>query len=123
LAIPILGGSAAYAVGEMFRWPVSLEKQLRKAPGFYAVLALASVLGGLFNLLHIHPIAALYWTAVLNGVIAVPVIAVMMHMSSNRKVMGSFVISPYLKIMGWMCGLLMLAATVGMGITWGLARG
>src|SRR5476649_385479 len=76
LAIPVLAGSAAYAVGEALRWPVSLQRSRRRVKGFYVILALSVLLGVLVNFLHLNPMKALYWTAVINGVVSIPVIAV-----------------------------------------------
>ncbi len=117
LAIPVLAGSAAYAVGEALHLTVSLERRPRRAKGFYAILAIAVLLGMLFNFLNLNPIKALYWTAVINGVVAVPVIAVMLIMTHNRKVMGDFTIPRYLRVMGWMTFAVMLGATVGLFAT------
>ncbi len=119
LAIPVLAGSAAYAVGEALRLPVSLQRKPRRAKGFYAVITLSVVLGSTFNFLNLNPIKALYWTAVLNGVIAVPVILVMMLLTNNQDVMGDFTLRPYMRWMGWLTLGVMSAATVGMFATWG----
>jgi NRAMP (natural resistance-associated macrophage protein)-like metal ion transporter len=114
LAIPVLAGSAAYALGETFRWRVGLEYKPNQARNFYFVLALAIVTGSLLNMLHMNPIKALYWSAVLNGVVSVPVMIVMMRMASNHKVMGRFQLPPYLKAMGWIATALMSLTVLGM---------
>jgi Mn2+/Fe2+ NRAMP family transporter len=90
LAIPVLAGSAAYALGETFGWHVGLSRKLSRAKAFYAAIAVATLLGVLLNNSPIDPIKALFWSAVINGVVAVPVMALMMHLSSNRTAMGRF---------------------------------
>ncbi len=115
LAVPVLAGSAAYALGEAFHWPVSLEKRPGAVKNFCMAIAVANILGVALTFFHMNPIKALYWTAVINGIVAVPAISVMLLLTANRAVMGGFVISPYLKVMGWLTMSLMLAATLGMG--------
>jgi Mn2+/Fe2+ NRAMP family transporter len=119
LALPVLAGSAAYAVGEALRWPTGLERKAREAKGFYAVIAVATLLGLLLNFTPLDPIKTLIWTAVINGVIAGPLMVVMMLMTTNRKVMGRFTLSRYLRVTGWLATGLMAAATVGLVLTWG----
>ena len=109
LAVPVLAGSAAYAVGESFGWHVGLTRRPRRAKAFYGVIAVATMLGGLLNFSSIDPIRALFWSAVINGVVAVPVMAMMMLLGSRRDVMGRFVLPMPLKVVGW-------AATVVMGV-------
>jgi Mn2+/Fe2+ NRAMP family transporter len=117
LAIPVLAGSAAYALGETFRWRIGLEEKPQRARNFYLVLALSILTGSTLNLLHINPIRALYWSAVLNGVLSAPVMAIMMLMASNRKVMGGFTVPPYLRMVGWLGTALMLLSVVGLALT------
>ncbi|WP_395744804.1 Nramp family divalent metal transporter [Prosthecobacter sp.] len=119
LALPVLAGSAAYAVGEALRWPTGLERKAREAKGFYAVITVATVIGIILNFTPMDPIKALIWTAVINGVTAAPLMVLMMLMTTNRRVMGQFTLSPYLRITGWLATLLMIAATVGLFATWG----
>ncbi|WP_395740890.1 Nramp family divalent metal transporter [Prosthecobacter sp.] len=119
LALPVLAGSAAYAVGEALRWPIGLERKAKEAKGFYAVIAIATLLGLALNFTPMDPIKALIWTAVINGVTAVPLMVVMMLMTMNRKVMGQFTLSRYLLVTGWLATALMAAATVGLFWTWG----
>ena len=109
LAVPVLAGSAAYAVGEAAGWHVGLSRTLRRAKAFYLVIVLATVVGAVLNFMPIDPIKALFWTAVMNGVVAVPVMTMMMLMTSKKAVMGEFTLPPILKFVGW-------AATVTMGI-------
>lgn len=113
LAIPVLAGSAAFAVGETLRWPVGLERRALKAKGFYAVIAVATLVGLLLNFFGIDPIRALIAVAVINGIVSVPIMALIMHMSGNRKVMGSLVSSPQLRAVGWLTTLMVAAASLG----------
>jgi Mn2+/Fe2+ NRAMP family transporter len=117
LAVPVLAGSAAYGVGEARQWPVGLARRPKEAMAFYATIALATMMGVVINFSPINPIRALYWSAVINGVVAVPVMAVMMLMAANSKIMGKFKITGLLKLIGWAATIVMVAAAVGMGIT------
>ena len=119
LAVPVLAGSAAYAVGETFGWHVGLARKARRAPAFYAVIALAFVVGAGLNFIHLDPIKALFWSAVINGVVAVPVMTMMMIMSSRPSVMGRFALRGPLKVVGWIATAVMAAAAVGMFATMG----
>jgi Mn2+/Fe2+ NRAMP family transporter len=114
LAVPVLAGSAAYGVGEAFRWPTGLDRAPKEARAFYATIAAATGAGALLNVTPIDPIEALFWSAVVNGVVAVPIMAVMMMMAANPKVMGAFTISLPLKILGWLSTAAMAFAAVGM---------
>jgi NRAMP (natural resistance-associated macrophage protein)-like metal ion transporter len=102
LAVPVLAGSAAYAVAESFRWPIGLGLPLKEARNFYAILTAATVLGVAIDLSGVDSIKALIWSAIVNGVVAVPIMAVLMLMASNPAVMGSFVVSRRLKLLGWL---------------------
>jgi NRAMP (natural resistance-associated macrophage protein)-like metal ion transporter len=114
LAIPVLAGSAAYAVAETFRWRRGLDRKPREARGFYAIVALATLGGTALTFSPIDPIRALFWSAVINGVISVPVLIVMMLLVGNAKVMGKFVSSPRLKFVGWLATAVMAAAVCAM---------
>jgi Mn2+/Fe2+ NRAMP family transporter len=114
LAVPVLAGSGAYAIGEALRWPVGLERKASKAKAFYAVLALSTLIGLLLNFLGINPIRALVWSAIINGVCATPVMCLIMLIASSRNVMGKFVLPFYLRILGWAATLIMALAAVGM---------
>ena len=115
----MLAGSAGYALGEACKWPASLEKKPHQAPGFYLTIAVATVAGIVLNFLHIDPIRALFWAAVLNGVLAGPLMAVIMHMASSEKVMDRFTLPTYLKVIGWAATAVMLAAALGVFVTSG----
>ena len=117
LAVPVLAGSAAYALGEVLGVQVGLARKVRRAKAFYAILALIVVAGAALNFTPIDPIKALFWSAVINGVVAVPVMAMMMLMASRKKVMGRFVLSAPLRVIGWTATLVMAAAAIGMFAT------
>lgn len=119
LAIPVLAGSAAYAVGEALNMPTGLELRLRQARGFYAILAIATLVGLGISLSPINAIDALFWSAVANGIVAPPVMLMMMLMTTNRRVMHEFTISRRLRILGWMATALMTLATIGFFATLG----
>lgn len=119
LAIPVLAGSAAYAVGEALHWPCSLERKAKHAKGFYAVLSVAILIGLALNLLHVNPIRALFWTAVINGVASGPIMVMTMLMATSRKVMGEVTIGLRQRILGWAATAVMLAAAVTMFVYWG----
>ena len=118
LAIPVLAGAAAYAVGEGRRWPVGLARKPKEAAAFYAVLALSGGIGIVLNFTPINPISALYWSAVINGVLAVPVMVVLMLMARHRGVMGSFVIGGPLYWLGWLSTAAMAVSVVAMAVGW-----
>jgi Mn2+/Fe2+ NRAMP family transporter len=109
----VLAGSAAYSLGEARRWPVGLSRQPKQAKAFYATIALATILGAVANLAHISPIKALVWSAVLNAIAAVPIMAVLIQMGSSAVVMGEFTISRRSRIVGWMATLIMGVASLG----------
>jgi NRAMP (natural resistance-associated macrophage protein)-like metal ion transporter len=113
LAIPVLAGSAAYAVGETRGWKIGLDNMPWQARGFYAVIGAAVLLGLGIDYSPVDPIKALYWSAVLNGVIAVPMMAAMMYVAGNRR-MGEFKVGPVLGGLGWLSTAVMAAATVTM---------
>jgi NRAMP (natural resistance-associated macrophage protein)-like metal ion transporter len=117
LAVPVLAGSAAYAVGEAGRWPIGLHRKPSKARAFYATITLATLIGMVLNVSPINPIKALYWSAVINGVVAVPVMAIMMHMTGNPKIMGRFPVHDGLRFVGWIATGVMSAAAIAMGVT------
>lgn len=114
LALPVLAGSAAYAIGELRGWRIGLEQKPQNAKTFYGVIALALACGLLMLFLPIDPIKALFWSAVLNGVIAVPLMIGTMIVVTNRAHLGRFVAPIGLKIMGWLATAVMAMATVAM---------
>lgn len=117
LAIPVLAASAAYGIGEACRWKVSLENKPKQAVRFYAAISGATLIGLGLNFLHIDPVKALFWAAILNGLVAAPLMTVIMMMASSRKVMGTFVIPGYLKFMGWAATAVMFCVCLGVLLT------
>src|SRR3569832_1539930 len=117
LAIPVLAGSTAYAIGEGRKWPVGLSRKPRQAIAFYSVLALSVALGVLLNFTTIDPIKALYWSAVINGVLAAPVMVMLMLPVRRPKVMGDLVVTGWLYWLGWISTAAMALCILGMGIT------
>jgi NRAMP (natural resistance-associated macrophage protein)-like metal ion transporter len=117
LAVPVLAGSAAYAVTESFKWTNGLDLKAVEAQEFYGIIALATIGGMLLNFAPIDPIKALMLSAQINGVIAVPIMAVMMLLAHNKKLMGSFTLSRRHTIIGWLGVLVMLVAVVAMFAT------
>jgi NRAMP (natural resistance-associated macrophage protein)-like metal ion transporter len=116
LAIPILAGSAAYAAAEARGWQTGLERPLAEARPFYIVIAVAIVLGIAVDFSPLDPIKALIWSAVLNGVIVVPIMAAMMIVASRRKIMGDFVAALWQRLLGWAATAIMAAAAIAMFI-------
>lgn len=116
LAVPVLAGSAAYALGEALHRPVGLARRPSKAKTFYGAIVAATLLGAAINLTPINPIKALYWAAVINGVVSVPVMAMMMLMAARRDIMGKFRVRGPLKWLGWLTTVLMAAMVVAMAL-------
>ena len=119
LAVPVLAASAAYAVGEAFGWRVGLAQKPERAPAFYWTIAAATFVGAGLNFTALDPIKALFWSAVINGVAAVPIMAMIMLMASRPQVMRQFTIRPWLKAFGWLATAAMALAAAGMIVTWG----
>jgi NRAMP (natural resistance-associated macrophage protein)-like metal ion transporter len=101
LAVPVLAGSAGYAVAESLGWKGSLEMRAARAPGFYLIVAAATIAGIIAALTPLDPIRMLFWSAVVNGIVAVPLMIAMMLVVTSRKIMDRFVASPALTIVGW----------------------
>jgi NRAMP (natural resistance-associated macrophage protein)-like metal ion transporter len=117
LAVPILAASAAYAMSEAFGWRYGLDRQPARAPQFYVVIAIATVLGVGLNLLGINPIAALVVTAVINGIVAPPVLALVMIVSGNARIMGARTNGRLLTIVGWLTTIVMAIAALALIVT------
>ena len=115
LAVPVLAGSAAYGLSEAIGRPVGLGRRPLRAKAFYATIVVATGVGALINFTPINPIRALFWAAVVNGVVAVPVMAVMMIISTRKSIMGVFTITPLMKVLGWLATAVMTLAAIGMG--------
>ncbi len=113
LAVPVLASSAAYAVAEAFGWPEGLERHWREAKGFYAIVVIATLVGTGLDFTPIDPMKALYWSAVINGVVAVPIMVAMMVLAGNPKVMGNLPVRRKTRFLGW-GAVAVMAAAVGM---------
>jgi len=114
IGVPVLSGSAAYAVAEVMNWRQGLEQRARDARGFYGVIAVSVLLALVIQFSPINPMKALVWSAVINGVVAVPLMAVIILLASKSSVMGAFTASRTLIILGWIATLMMGAAAVWM---------
>ncbi len=114
LAVPVLAGSAAYAIGEAQGWDTGLERAPKTAMRFYGVIGLAIVLGVAVDFSPLDPIKALFWSAVLNGVITVPIVAAMMIVASSKNEMGEFTATLSQRLFGWLTVAVMAAATIAM---------
>ncbi|MBU6437060.1 MAG: Nramp family divalent metal transporter [Betaproteobacteria bacterium] len=112
LAVPVLAGSAAYALAEALGWPAGLNHKPGAARGFYLVLTGAVVVGAVLDFNKVDPIKELLWSAVINGVVAVPIMVVLMHMAGNREVLGRFVIGRRLRVLGTLATVTMAGASV-----------
>jgi NRAMP (natural resistance-associated macrophage protein)-like metal ion transporter len=114
LAVPVLAASASYALAEARKWPSGLSRRPRKAKAFYGTIVAATLAGIGINFSSLDPVKALFWSAVVNGIVAVPVMAMMMLISSNRKIMERFTVTGGRRIVGWAAAGVMAAAAVGM---------
>jgi Mn2+/Fe2+ NRAMP family transporter len=116
IGVPVLAGSAAYALAEAMGWKWGLERKAADARGFYGVIAVSVLLGLGIQYSPISPMKALFWSAVINGVVAVPLMAVIILLASKKSVMGAFTASRPLVILGWIATAVMGAAAVRMFI-------
>jgi len=114
LAVPVLASSAAYAVAEAFDWPEGLERHWREAKGFYAIIGIATIVGTGLDFTPIDPMKALYWSAVVNGVVAVPIMVGMMLLAGNPAVMGTLPVRRKTRFLGWGAVALMAVAVAMM---------
>jgi Mn2+/Fe2+ NRAMP family transporter len=118
LAIPVLAGSCAYALGEALDWPTGLSRLPLDARAFYGTIVVSTLIGIGINFIGLDPVKALFWTAVINGVVAVPLMVMMMIMAMSPKVMGRFVLPNGLLALGWICTAAMAVAVAVMFATW-----
>jgi NRAMP (natural resistance-associated macrophage protein)-like metal ion transporter len=118
LAVPVLAGSGAYALGEALGWPTGLDRKPLDAKAFYATIAGSTLIGIFINFVGLDPIKALFWCAVINGVVAVPLMVIIMLMAMRTDVMGRFVLPRPLWAMGWLCTAAMAVAVGIMFATW-----
>ena len=113
LAVPVLAGSAAYGVSEIFGWTEGLNRRPREAKAFYATIAVATLGGVALNFTSLDPIKALYWSAVVNGLLAAPLMGVMMVIAMNRRIMGRLTLPRPILVVGWLATAVMALATLG----------
>ena len=116
LGVPVLAGSSAYAISEAMAWGASLDRKPKLAPKFYAVLTVAMLVGMGLNYAHLDSVKMLFWAAVLNGVLAPPLIVLILLLTSDPKVMGRDVNPTWLRVVGWICAAVMTLAAVAMFI-------
>jgi len=114
LAVPVLAGSSAYAIGDALHWRVGLGRRALEARAFYAALATATLLGLVIALSPIDPMKALVWSAMINGAVSAPLIAAMVVLGSMRRVMGALVLPAWLRALGWLAAAAMAASTAGL---------
>jgi Mn2+/Fe2+ NRAMP family transporter len=114
VGVPVLAGSGAYAVAEAMGWRFGLERRLAEAPGFYAVIAVSVLMGTGLQYSPISPMKALFWSAVINGVVAVPLMVLLIVIASRKSVMGAFTAPKPVVILGWLATAVMGAAAVRM---------
>ena len=119
LAVPVLTGSSAYAVADTWGWTSGLSQKPRDARAFYGVIIAGTAFGMLFNFVGINPIDALFWTAVLNGFLAPPLLVLVMLVANDRRIMGGRTNGRWLNVVGWGTTSVMFAAAIGLVATWG----
>ncbi|MGE5466538.1 MAG: NRAMP family divalent metal transporter [Ignavibacteria bacterium] len=117
LAVPVLAGSAAFAVSEVFGWKAGLSHGFHEARGFYLMIVAATIMGTVMGVLELDPIKALVWSAIINGVIAVPIMAVMMHIGQSPGIMGTLTMTRRHRYFGWAATIVMAVAVLTMFIT------
>ncbi len=118
LALPVLAGSAAYASGEALGWHVGLARRPGRARAFYVAIAVATGVGAVLNIVGLDPVKALFWSAVVNGVVAVPIMVSMLVLACRPAVMGQFTLGRTLQVLGWIATGVMAAAAIAMFATW-----
>jgi NRAMP (natural resistance-associated macrophage protein)-like metal ion transporter len=117
LAVPVLAGSAAYAVSELYGWKASLSHGFHEAKGFYLIIIAATGIGTVMGYLEVDPIKALVWSAIVNGVISVPIMAALMWIGQSERLMGKHTISARHRFFGWTATLVMALAVLLMFAT------
>ncbi len=117
LAVPVLAGSAAYAVSEVFGWRAGLSRGFREARGFYAIIIAATGIGTVMSAFELDPIKALVWSAIVNGVISVPIMVVMMWIGQSERLMGAWTISLRHRFFGWSATAVMAVAVIAMFVS------
>jgi Mn2+/Fe2+ NRAMP family transporter len=116
LGVPVLTGSSAYAVAEAFGWRSGLDEKPHRAKRFYAMIAVPTLTGMLINFVGINPIKALFWTAVINGFLASPILVVVMLVANNETIMGERVNGFWTNALGWLITAVMFAAAIGLAL-------
>ena len=119
LAVPVLTSSSSYAICESLRWRYGLDRKFHGARRFYLIITISTLVGALITLVKIPAVTALFWTAVINGVLAPPLIVIIMLVSRSKKIMGSRTNGPLTNILGWSTAVIMTGAAIGMFLTWG----
>lgn len=114
IGVPVLAGSAAYALSEAMGWQWGLERKATDARGFYGVIAVSVLIGMALEYTPINPMKALFWSAVINGVVAVPLLVVITLLASSKKVMGAYAVSLAIRVLGWIATAIMGAAALAM---------
>jgi Mn2+/Fe2+ NRAMP family transporter len=117
LAVPVLAGSAAYAVSELYGWKAGLSRDFREARGFYTIILAATGIGTLIGYLELGPMKALIWSAIVNGVISVPIMAALMWIGQSERLMGRHTIGTTHRVLGWLATAVMGVAVLVMAIT------
>lgn len=112
LAVPVLAGSAGYAVSELFHWRAGLRRKAHEVPQFYAVISLATMIGVALNFVGLDAITALYWSAVFNGLAATPLMIVLMKLSDDPKTVQQFRLPTHLRVLGWIATAVMISASI-----------
>ena len=112
LAVPVLAGSAAFAVSELYGWKAGLSKGFHEAKGFYLIIVAATGIGTLMGYFELDPIKALVWSAIVNGVISVPIMAALMWIGQSKRLMGKYTISTRHRFFGWAATVVMAIAVV-----------
>ena len=112
LAVPVLAGASAYAISETMKWKEGLGLKFFQAKGFYLIIVFSIIFGLAFNFLNINPIKALYWAAFINGIIAIPLLIVIMKIGNDKKIMGREIHSKFTFIFGWLAVIFMIFAVI-----------
>ncbi len=121
LSVPVLSGSIAYAVSETLNLREGLSLKFFQAPGFYAIIAFCSLIGAGIDLLGINPIQALYYTSIINGVVAAPLLIILMLIGNNREIMGARVNGRWSNLIGGIAAVAMIVSALA--LVWSLATG
>ena len=114
LAVPVLAGSASYAFSEAFGWREGLYRKFKQAHGFYGIITLATLLGLLVNFTSIKPFQMLYYSAIVNGIVAPPILFLILFISNNKKIMGEHTNSLFSNVLGIAIAALMTVASIGL---------